>query len=885
MCKTIYLKIFNVFKVAVPYILFIFLFVVSSGYPLKFGVLNTINNVLLIASVIILFICFILLYPIYNGKNKKETIIKTIRSLFDFPFFLLLSVALCSLYSFIFLDTFSNASLNTFISNVCLFLFAYLFTKLFSFEKFLRIFKIVFPVLVSISLVVYFITLSQSVAPDFLLVDGISNNFVYSNMLYVTFVNNNIITRNCGIFSEPGLYAIFLLIALILECYKNHKPRISIIILYIIATLTTLSTMAFLIFVPAACLALSFYCRFTSKRVPYKMLIISAVALIILCVPILIIYPSIFEKISFDSVSFQSRFFGPHVCFRIFLDNPLGVGITNEGLLFFDYVSLLKLDIDAQTSSYGLYLASYGFFGLFIVFLPLIGIAQNKSFTVAQKILLIFLVIIFFNVEPIEFSLLPIVLIMYLLKHNQQNIFVLAKIRYDCVFSSIKKNENIYLFVKNSAGTYLVKGVGLVIGLLTTPLYSSYFNNNTILGVWFTILSVITWVLTIDLGLGNGLRNKLVEAFAKKDEQYTKELISSSYFSSFAMALLLIIIGVVAFQFIDFNSLFNVDKSIITSDTIKISLIIVYSGICCQFLFKLVGNIFQAMQLQSVSNSFSIFTNFLLILFVVVFQTDGIDEKLIGLSIAYFIASNLPMIVATIILFLTKLKNLWPSPKHFRPLVAKSVLSLGIGFFVIQLCLIVLNSSNEFLITQLFDPSDVTSYTYYNKLYNAILTISTLLSGPVVTIVAKAKVEHNISQIKKMVKFLRFCELFFVFCAVALFVFMPIVFEVWLGANAIPVDWVVNISFLIYTIIMILTLETAISNGLNFLKVQIISLICSAVVKIPLSFFFSVMLRDSIGWASILLASSLSLLPVIIAIPITNKILIDKLTRTEENYG
>ena len=80
-------------------------------------------------------------------------------------------------------------------------------------------------------------------------------------------------------------------------------------------------------------------------------------------------------------------------------------------------------------------------------------------------------------------------------------------------------NENTVNVLKNIANAVVIKGGGIIVGLLTTPAYMDYFSKNEILGIWFTILSVVTWMLNFDLGIGNGLRNRLVEEFACSNDQ------------------------------------------------------------------------------------------------------------------------------------------------------------------------------------------------------------------------------------------------------------------------------------------------------------------------------------------------------------------------------
>ena len=65
----------------------------------------------------------------------------------------------------------------------------------------------------------------------------------------------------------------------------------------------------------------------------------------------------------------------------------------------------------------------------------------------------------------------------------------------------IKRNSQLLL---NMAGMFGAKCLAMVVQLLTVPAYLSYFQEQTVLGVWYSLLSILNLVLTFDLGLGNG---------------------------------------------------------------------------------------------------------------------------------------------------------------------------------------------------------------------------------------------------------------------------------------------------------------------------------------------------------------------------------------------
>jgi hypothetical protein len=75
------------------------------------------------------------------------------------------------------------------------------------------------------------------------------------------------------------------------------------------------------------------------------------------------------------------------------------------------------------------------------------------------------------------------------------------------------RNKNLY---KSISMTFLAKGLSAVCNLLYISISISYINPGQF-GIWLTLSSVIGWLMFLDVGLGNGLKNHLGEALAAKN--------------------------------------------------------------------------------------------------------------------------------------------------------------------------------------------------------------------------------------------------------------------------------------------------------------------------------------------------------------------------------
>ena len=88
---------------------------------------------------------------------------------------------------------------------------------------------------------------------------------------------------------------------------------------------------------------------------------------------------------------------------------------------------------------------------------------------------------------------------------------------------------------KNILAVFFLKGISVVISFLFVPLAIKFLGTEKY-GIWLTVSSVIAWINIFDFGLGNGLRNKLVEAITLKKNHLAKTYVSTSYVMVFLLS-------------------------------------------------------------------------------------------------------------------------------------------------------------------------------------------------------------------------------------------------------------------------------------------------------------------------------------------------------------
>jgi O-antigen/teichoic acid export membrane protein len=454
------------------------------------------------------------------------------------------------------------------------------------------------------------------------------------------------------------------------------------------------------------------------------------------------------------------------------------------------------------------------------------------------------------------------------------------------LLSKVKKilasNENNRLIASNVLGAFLVKGGALIISLLTMPAYIRYFEDQQILGLWFTILSVLTWILTFDLGIGNGLRNHLVHAFVKKDDLLAKKYISSAYIVIGILVLIVFCFATIIFRLINWNIVFNISTNLVSRETLTITVFIIFASIMLQFFFKLITSILYAMQKSALNNLLNLFTNIIILVYVSFKTGSDVSTNIISLAIVYVLAVNIPLLFTTIIVFSTKLKDSRPNIKYFGKSYASDVIKLGGLFFWVQIMYMIITTTNEFLITWLTGTEMVVVYQIYNRLFTLIGTLFALALTPIWSAVTKAFSEQNFSWIKKLYKTLKLLALLGVLCQFAMIPFLQFIIDLWLGDNTIQVNYFYATVFAISGSIFIWNgVLSSIANGFGELKTQSVFFTIGAIIKIPIAWIF-VMAWDS--WIGVIVANIIAMSLYCIIQPIWLNKFLNKKELGDERY-
>jgi O-antigen/teichoic acid export membrane protein len=402
---------------------------------------------------------------------------------------------------------------------------------------------------------------------------------------------------------------------------------------------------------------------------------------------------------------------------------------------------------------------------------------------------------------------------------------------------------------KNIAVSFIIKGLNIAIGLMLVPLTINYLSP-TKYGLWITLSSIIGWFGFFDIGLGNGLRNKFTEAIAIGEHELARKYVSTTY------AILSIIIGVILVlfylinPFLNWNYILNAGQDIVLQKELSIVALVVFTFFCLSFVFKLITTILTADQKPAKASFFDLIGQIitLVLIYVLTKTTEG---SLLYLGLVLSSTPVLVLLISSAWFFNGKYKAYRPTIKLVDFSKVKDLLNLGLKFFIIQIAAILLYSTNNIIISQLFGPEQVTPYNVAFKYFSVLMMVFSIVITPFWSAFTEAWVKKEITWIKNIMRKLFILWFILVVFGILMFIISKWVYSVWVGDKVIITF---TMSALVGAWVLINAWNSMFSqffNGLGKVKLQLYLGISSALLNVPLAIF----LGHQLGIEGVLLAN------------------------------
>lgn len=415
---------------------------------------------------------------------------------------------------------------------------------------------------------------------------------------------------------------------------------------------------------------------------------------------------------------------------------------------------------------------------------------------------------------------------------------------------------------KNILFSVVIKGGSILLTLVLVPLTIHYINAERY-GIWLTISAVITWFNFFDLGLGNGLRNRLVAALAEQDLVKARSLISTAYASLGLIALLLSFLFYGINSQISWSSLLGVPASY---DHELLQLVNLLSVLfCVQFVLQLINTIFFAFQKPALVSAIFFAGNLLSCVFIFALKQAGM-VSLVWLGLAFFSGMLVSLAAFSGYFFLFSRPDLAPRIRLATMADTKQLFKLGSSFFIIQIAAIMQYQTANILISHYMTPTDVTEYNIAFRLFSVISMAFNILITPIWSASTDAHVKKDFAWFQSIEKNLRLT--WYWACGLVLVILLASapLYKIWVG-DTVHVSFYTSLGVALYIISFTFSMiYVNILNGMGKVKVQLYLSVLTIICFVPLAWLFSSYL--GMGLFGISLALIVSNFNGILAAPI-----------------
>ena len=392
-------------------------------------------------------------------------------------------------------------------------------------------------------------------------------------------------------------------------------------------------------------------------------------------------------------------------------------------------------------------------------------------------------------------------------------------------------HQRTVLAKKNVLALLVLRVSSTMLSLLLVPMTLHAINAENY-GIWLTLSSVFGWLSIADVGLGNGLRNKFAEARAKGDVHLARTYISTAYVLLTAIVLLLAVVCIPLSLLLPWNEILNVRASADGGLTSLATIVLIL--FCVRFVASLIFSVAAADQMPAINGVVDFGGNALSLLLVYLSIRSG-NATLFTLGIGLSVGITVAPIVATVVLFRGRYRQYAPSLRFVHLPYAKELLNLGVQFFAIQISALVMYTTSNIIITQLFGPAEVTPYNIAFRYFGIVTTAFGLITAPLWSAFSEAYFSNDLLWVRKVTNTMIRIWCVLIAVVVVMIFASDFVYRLWIGKGVL-VPFALSLWMGIFVILMAWgQIFVNFINGTGKIRLQLYASVGSAVLNIPIA--------------------------------------------------
>lgn len=379
---------------------------------------------------------------------------------------------------------------------------------------------------------------------------------------------------------------------------------------------------------------------------------------------------------------------------------------------------------------------------------------------------------------------------------------------------------------------FLLKFISMAISFVYVPLMLNALDTERY-GIWLTLTSIVSWIAMLDIGLGNGLRNKLSESLAKKNLVLARKYVSSAYVSlTIYMTVFLLLFTILGLTVVPWNEVLNAQS--VPEDELSALVIIVFVSFGAHFVLNLLNSIFYGLQMPATSNFISTLGQFASLLIILICVHLLKIKSLLILGTIVSIVPVIVVVISSIVVFGGKYKYLRPSMQYYDKNLIKEILGLGINFFFIQMMTIFIYQSNNLIIAHIIGNEGVVEYNVANKYVQIIHILYMIIVTPLWSATTNAYFQGDIKWIVNIKNKLNKISCLLALIGALMCLVSPIFYKYWLNNDTVSIAFSSTLILLLSEIFrMFYGNYGYIINGIGKLRAQLIISIIIGSLYIP----------------------------------------------------
>lgn len=410
-----------------------------------------------------------------------------------------------------------------------------------------------------------------------------------------------------------------------------------------------------------------------------------------------------------------------------------------------------------------------------------------------------------------------------------------------------KSDSRSGLILNNIVFSFVIKGWSSLVLLFMVPLtlkcLGTYQN-----GVWLTISSLLVWIDQMDIGLGNGLRNRLAVHLAHGQTEEARGVISSTVAMLTYIVFPLLLVLLFLLWRIDVYAMLNVDAEVIPE--LRLALLCAVTLVCMTFVLKFIGNVYMGMQLPAISNLLMSLGQTVALIATWLLYVSG-HATFILIVTANTAAPLLVYFLAYPYTFYYKFPMLRPALKMVNLHSALELGNLGVKFFLLQIAAVIQFLTANILISNFFTPAMVTPYQIAYRYISLVLVMFTVVCMPFWNATTDAYERGDMEWIRRANHRMNLFTIAIAFLLVVMVFISPWVYEIWIG-NDCEVPFMMTVMMALYIFLMIVSLRYSyFLNGVGALRLQLY-MTAMAVVFIPAAWLVSSLTHNIIWFMAVM---------------------------------